>query len=639
MSTSGAKSNNQQTSTRISSSNRLISEKNAKKIVKSLLAGVSKGDLDINTLVSVNTLIKEEGKSKKESEKVEKEFYVFITQNPLTHEMEFHAFEPTNSQNELGTGAQGTVVIAQNIVNGNLVAVKIQRPNGMTFEEDVKRERANLQRAERLIGFAHDKKGNEYTLMEYCRGKNLLYDLYELNSEENKESPAYYKAKKNIEMIKRFHLIYLGLTEIIELHKHSKLAHRDVKTDNFVYLELPYLSKLRLIDLGTAIDPDTNDKMEKLCLKEFMGTFGYIAPEIHQRKAYCYASDLWALGIVFAEILTNENYQSKLKRMSQANAKRSELVHPTSAIIKEMMADVFLSLDLDHKTPKTWLEENVNALEKDSSIEVIEQRLKMFALVLVHWMTKEKTEERPTLRDLEEVHKNFGTCFSDAFMHLKEKEQQSKGHVLIRRSSVYPTLPKLPTTENLQKPSSSAVIEPTIEALEQSKAVTQKVRKRSKSAGEKKQETSSVDKSSSEEKKVALEDSKISKEKKRHRSKSELRKKHNTVETPVKLSSEEELMKDKLCELLAMLSISSPVDKTASSISTPVAVSDNDRIMLALFSHQVSQVSDAIHTPEFGKKIFSLNKAVQRYIVSDKSTIKPQVEKLKETCAKLTPPQ
>jgi len=47
---------------------------------------------------------------------------------------EIYAFDATS---QLGEGAQGKVVMAKNVDSEELVAVKIQRPLGMTFEEDV----------------------------------------------------------------------------------------------------------------------------------------------------------------------------------------------------------------------------------------------------------------------------------------------------------------------------------------------------------------------------------------------------------------------------------------------------------------------------------------------------------------------
>ncbi len=378
------------------------------------------------------------------------------------------------------------------------------------------------------------------------------------------------------EIIKKFHLICLGLAEIIDLHKQSNLAHRDVKTDNFVFTERPYGSYLKLIDLGTAIDPNTSESNEIPLLKEFMGTFGYISPEVHHRAPYSYASDIWALGIVFAEILTHENYQAKLKQMNLANALRGELTHPTSQQIMEMMSDVFHPIDLAGKTYQQWFEENVKMIEKTESANDIERNLTTYSLMLINWMSKENSEQRPTTDQLENVYKILNRYFIDALFSLSLKQQHPTTHKIGRRNSVYPAkaqISVMPTISQL----SSVEVEP-----------------------------ESVIKNTTENK-------------------------LDVVEVTPKLSSEEETIKTELCTLLEMLSISE------SSVERTVLPSANDRIMLSLFALQVGKVSEAIHTSEFDKRMKSLNKIVQRHIVSEKSTIAPQVQALRETCSKLTP--
>ena len=180
-----------------------------------------------------------------------KPYSVLVTKNPLSNEIEFHAFDPNDKKNELGEGGQGKVVMAENITTGALIAVKIQGAHHVV-ERDLERERRNLELTKRLIGIAQDDEENQYTLMSYHQGVNLLHDLYEIDQTKPKESPEYFKEKKKIPPIKKFHLIMLGLQALIDLHELG-LAHRDIKSDNFVFAEDKRGVNLTLIDLGSAV--------------------------------------------------------------------------------------------------------------------------------------------------------------------------------------------------------------------------------------------------------------------------------------------------------------------------------------------------------------------------------------------------
>ncbi|MCS5709329.1 protein kinase [Candidatus Berkiella cookevillensis] len=276
-------------------------------------------------------------------------YNVLVTISPQTKEIEFHMYNPVDPSNQLGEGAQGKVIVAQNMVTGNLVAVKIQSANGMTFEEDLMRERRNLQITKKLVGIASNFRveadgsewQDEYTLMQYCAGGNLNHYLYEIDKSKDKESPEYFAAKKTIDIRKKLHIVILVLKQVIELHDKYELAHRDIKTDNFVISDLSNLI-LNLIDLGSAIQYGPNMKESD---KTNVGTFGYVAPEILEpistRPYYNFACDYWALGVVIAEILTSANYQAELRKMMLAAKSKDTLVDLKLVELHKMMPDVF----------------------------------------------------------------------------------------------------------------------------------------------------------------------------------------------------------------------------------------------------------------------------------------------------------
>ncbi|MCS5711931.1 protein kinase domain-containing protein [Candidatus Berkiella aquae] len=336
-----------------------------------------------------------------------------VAKNPNTQKVRVYSFD---SANQIGEGAQGRVVMAKNVDSTDVVAIKIQQPHGMNFEDDLHRERQNLFIAKKLLGLAQDNTKNQYTLMEYCEGENLLEELYEMDRNKDKESIGRFKYKKQMNLIKRFSLILSGMNEIIDLHENAKLAHRDIKSDNLVCSKNFNYYTLKLIDLGTAIDPHSKDEREQQDLGQFVGTFGYIAPEIHQREKYCYQSDFWSLGIVFAEILTDENFQAKLKMFNQDNQRSNRLVHPTFNDIINMMPDVLI-VDLKGQTLNQNILDtaaNINRLAKEGDVASIHELRKLAQYIIIQ-MTEESPEKRPTLSQFKKIE----FIFREALINVK----------------------------------------------------------------------------------------------------------------------------------------------------------------------------------------------------------------------------
>ena len=87
------------------------------------------------------------------------------------------------------------------------------------------------------------------------------------------------------------------------VYMHSKnVIHRDLKPENLLLSHKPRSShdiEVKIIDFGLSkIMPETNT-----VASSFLGTRGYLAPEMIQRRDYTKSVDAWALGVIVFVLL------------------------------------------------------------------------------------------------------------------------------------------------------------------------------------------------------------------------------------------------------------------------------------------------------------------------------------------------
>lgn len=192
---------------------------------------------------------------------------------------------------ELGRGGMGVVYKGYESALNRYVAIKTLSES-LSHDESVKerflreaRSMAQLNDAHIIqIYFIGEDEGQPFFAMEFVEGESLSSFL----KREGKMTPD--------QAAKVIHQTALGLAVA-----HDKgVVHRDIKPAN---LMLSTRGTIKIADFGIALAQQ--DFSKKLTATgEFVGTPGYLSPEVCLAKPMDLRSDIFSLGIVLFEMLT-----------------------------------------------------------------------------------------------------------------------------------------------------------------------------------------------------------------------------------------------------------------------------------------------------------------------------------------------
>jgi len=191
---------------------------------------------------------------------------------------------------ELGKGGMGRVYKALDTEIDEKVALKLIRPEIAADEKTVKRFRKELKTARqishknvcRMYHFG-TKKGIRYITMEYVSGEDLKSSMKRMG--QFTIGKAVFTAKQICE----------GLAEAHKLG----IVHRDLKPQNIMIDEF---GNVRIMDFGIARSLKTEDITKP---GEIIGTRVYMSPEQAEAKDIDQRSDIYSVGLILYEMLTN----------------------------------------------------------------------------------------------------------------------------------------------------------------------------------------------------------------------------------------------------------------------------------------------------------------------------------------------
>lgn len=231
-----------------------------------------------------------------------------------------------NVLSHIGTGGMAVVFVCKDLYTGKEVALKIlkeellgDKENELSFKKEVK---ASVSMSHpNIIQIFEDGtfENRPYLVMEYLKDQTLLDKLDYFTKFTVKEACQ----------------IMVQLLDAIEYtHKHG-IIHRDIKPQNVFYLPN---GTIKLVDFGIASkekDAGFNGKI--------IGSVHYLAPEVLIGKPFSMASDIYAAGITFFQLLTGtlpfdgttaEVADSQIKKqMPKASSFSSQIPAEIDAII------------------------------------------------------------------------------------------------------------------------------------------------------------------------------------------------------------------------------------------------------------------------------------------------------------------
>ncbi|HKI78582.1 MAG TPA: protein kinase [Ignavibacteriaceae bacterium] len=195
---------------------------------------------------------------------------------------------------KIGEGGMGVVYKAQDTKLDRFVAIKFLPPQMAASEENKARfsreakSAAALSHPNILSVYEIDEENDSlFIVMEFVDGDTLKSHISKITSGTG------VKVDQAIEWIEQ---ISQGLKSAHDMD----IIHRDIKTENVM---INKDNRLKIMDFGLA---KLKSSVGVTKTKSSLGTLSYMAPEQVHGDPADHRSDIWALGVVFYEILTGE---------------------------------------------------------------------------------------------------------------------------------------------------------------------------------------------------------------------------------------------------------------------------------------------------------------------------------------------
>ena len=233
-------------------------------------------------------------KSKMGSQIHKEELRLSVTNSLFVSEVKGLPNKKYQIMSKIGSGAYGTVYLAQNIITKANVAMKKIPKSAENLLEDneIKDEIEILKKLDhpnivKILEF-YNTEDSYYIITDHCSYGELYYQINKSYSET--------------QMAVVLRQILSGLSYLHE----NNIIHRDLKLENILITEIENsittkekLFNIKIIDFGTAKIFDRKHSQYKI-----VGSSYYLAPEVlnHSYNEKC---DMWSAGVILYMLLCN----------------------------------------------------------------------------------------------------------------------------------------------------------------------------------------------------------------------------------------------------------------------------------------------------------------------------------------------
>lgn len=260
--------------------------------------------------------------------------------------------------NYIGEGAYGMVCSATDTVHGSKVAIKKISP----FEHQTYCQRT-LREIKILARFNHE---NIINIMDIKRSPTIdeMKDVYIVQTLMETDLYKLLKSQK----LSNDHICYF-LYQILRGLKYihsANVLHRDLKPSNLL---LNTTCDLKICDFGLARVADPEHDHTGI-LTEYVATRWYRAPEIMlNSKGYTKSIDIWSVGCILAEMLSNRPLFPGKHYLDQLNLILNVLGSPDQEALQfirnEKARSYLIGLPVKKRTPWAQLFPSASAKALD----------------------------------------------------------------------------------------------------------------------------------------------------------------------------------------------------------------------------------------------------------------------------------
>ncbi|MBS7576861.1 MULTISPECIES: Stk1 family PASTA domain-containing Ser/Thr kinase [unclassified Enterococcus] len=191
----------------------------------------------------------------------------------------------------IGSGGMANVFLAEDLILHRQVAIKVLRTDFQNDPIAIRRFQREAHAATELVHpnivsvyEVGEVDGMQYLAMEYVKGSDLKHYIRENAPLSNQEA---------VRLIREI------LAAITVAHDH-KIVHRDLKPQN-VLLDENCTAKITDFGIATAFSETGLTQTNSM-----LGSVHYLSPEQARGASATYRSDIYSIGIILFEMLTNQ---------------------------------------------------------------------------------------------------------------------------------------------------------------------------------------------------------------------------------------------------------------------------------------------------------------------------------------------